>query len=243
MPPTAPSMSFQPANSAFAHSTIHHFWPPSQTLTNSTERIPNVAQPPSPPGTTTTSDANTITFSGLPGERVKYFLVMCKVTWVNIGLSKNDLNDAQVASVIYGTRGAAKQFVAGLGDETVSSFARLSDALTRRFPYIKPYGERYDVILREASQLKQGNKTIEEYAAEGKMFCERLQFEYNLSVSVFWIQGLANTPQQIIHDWHKKICNSYNEGSGMTFEEIVMLATSYEHESREQISIGHYIGL
>lgn len=248
MPPNPPnrpkrllttSLTYEPSGQVIAQSTVHAT---NEMVTESTERIPTLTQPQ--PSSAMTTSARPITFSGNRGERVKYFLVMCKLKWMLPYLSEKDINDGQVAEVIFGVRGAAEQFVQILGTETVSSFALLSDALTRRFPYIPPYRERRDIVMCEAMQMSQGNKTLEEYAEEGKRFCQRLSFKESFTVSVWWITGLSNCPPEVIRDWQQRILDSYlEEDLAITFEEVVTMVTEYQRSQRltcHQLIGDHY---
>lgn len=133
----------------------------------------------------------TPTFAGNPGDNLKVFLSQCKLQWLGMGLDQNEVEEARVSSVISGCTGAARDFVDSLDRDIADDFTKLCEALTARFPWV-PRVEDTQAHMTKMCNLKQGNKTFQEYAEEGAKLKPVLPESVQALLARQWIQGLAD---------------------------------------------------
>lgn len=158
-------------------------------------------------------------FSGLPGERVKYFLAECDILYEGRGVDAIRLNEARIAAVLEGVHGAARDFVQSLDDATVEDWSLLKKALADRFPYFQPKEDEGEVIIR-VQALKQGSRACHLHA--------KLQKANHLLLCNRWVRGLANggarvTLLQRMQEWK-------TTPDPIPFEEFIHVAKFYVEE-------------
>ncbi|KAJ5784727.1 uncharacterized protein N7503_009939 [Penicillium pulvis] len=132
------------------------------------------------------------TFSGKGDESVDNFLLQCKHAWSGTTFhSSHERNEARAAILHLGVTGEAKVFIKSLPELEYYNFEILSSKLKEHFSQRQSMENR-GLILGRMMALKQGSKTLEEYADAGREIRNEAPAKDQEILTDRWIAGLAD---------------------------------------------------
>ncbi|KAL3247644.1 hypothetical protein ABHI18_012339, partial [Aspergillus niger] len=105
------------------------------------------------------------TFTGRAGENVNLYIDQCELMWLSAGLSDEDRPRAIATTLMAGLRNGALRYANTLEVEVQKDWNKLSNCLKTRFPLPKKQ-ELVRDAMRQVTALRQGQRTLKEYAEE-----------------------------------------------------------------------------
>ncbi|KAJ5914503.1 hypothetical protein N7504_003386 [Penicillium tannophilum] len=132
------------------------------------------------------------TFSGKGDESVDIFLLQCKHAWSGMSFCYDEeKSEARATTLHLGVKGEARVFIQSLPKVEYYDFEILSSKLKERFSQRQAVENR-GLILGRMMALKQGSKTLEEYADAGREIRNEVPAKDQEMLTDRWIAGLAD---------------------------------------------------